>query len=351
MKGVVVWLTGLPSSGKSTLAAAVRSVLRANGVASCVLDSDAVRDAISPKVGYSEPERDFFYATLARLATLLTKQGFAVLVPATAHRREYRDRARLWAPHFIEVYVRTPTDECERRDTKGLYKRARSGELVDFPGVNAPFEEPAEADVIADNGATRKAVETVVAAIEKALMQNRRALALTPGESRLLSPIRKRVIPPSNLGSQVLNQRTDVDQTLAEHQGCLQVLVEVEDCLARPQGDGGWSAAILDRLRGLDVTLRRHFAGEEKGLFGRLPIDHPELAPQVKKLKEEHAAILVLLLALTEKAAGPGSNKANHLSHELAAQVERLVAKVRRHEAEENELIMAAHWNTFGTSG
>ncbi len=105
----------------------------------------------------------------------------------------------------------------------------------------------------------------------------------------------------------------------------------------------------MDRLHVLDSTLRGHFESEEEGLFRRLPIDHPELAPQVKKLKEEHAAILVLLQAIIEKAAGPGSNKANRLSHALAAQVERLVAKVRRHEAEENELMMAAHWNTLGT--
>ncbi len=145
------------------------------------------------------------------------------------------------------------------------------------------------------------------------------------------------------------NDRTDVDQTLAEHQGCLQVLVEVEDSLARRQEDGGWSATILDRLSVLNVTLRRHFQGEEKGLFRRLEIDYPELSSQVKKLEEEHAAILVLLQATIEQAAGLGSNPGDRLSHELATQVERLVAKERRYEAEENELIMAAHWNTLGT--
>lgn len=167
MNGIVVWFTGLPSSGKSTLAEAVHAVLQENGVASCALDSDAVRESIFPKMGFSEAERDGFYAALARLAALLAKQGLAVLVPATAHRRAYRERARVWAPRFIEVYVHTPADECERRDTKGLYKRARSGELAAFPGVNVPFEEPAEAEVIADGEVTTEAVAAVVAAIEE----------------------------------------------------------------------------------------------------------------------------------------------------------------------------------------
>ena len=90
-------------------------------------------------------------------------------------------------------------------------------------------------------------------------------------------------------------------------------------------------------------SRRPQLPGNETGVAERS-------AEQIKKLKEEHAAILVLLQAIIEKAAGPGSNKANRLSHALAAQVERLVAKVRRHEAEENELMMAAHWNTLGTS-
>ena len=145
------------------------------------------------------------------------------------------------------------------------------------------------------------------------------------------------------------NDRTDVDQTLAEHQGCLQVLVEVEDSLARRQEDGGWSATILDRLSVLHVTLRRHFQGEEKGLFRRLEIDYPELSSQVKKLEEEHPAILALLQATIEQAAGLGTNPEDSLSRELAAQVKRLAAKVRRHEAAETDLVMAPHWNTFGT--
>src|SRR4051812_4077630 len=110
--GSVVWITGLPSSGKSTLAAAVHAELIALDAPTCTLDSDAVRAALVPSPGYSARERDDYYATLGHLAALLAAQGLTVLVPATSHRAAYRADARAWAPHFVEVHVRTPLDEC-----------------------------------------------------------------------------------------------------------------------------------------------------------------------------------------------------------------------------------------------
>src|SRR5262249_2375634 len=97
-RGVVVWLTGLPRSGTPTLAEAVRAALAARGRATLVLDGDAVRAALVPSPGYDAAARDAFYATLARLAALAARQGLVVLVPATAHRRAYRDEARAVAP-------------------------------------------------------------------------------------------------------------------------------------------------------------------------------------------------------------------------------------------------------------
>ena len=118
MNGGVVWITGLPSSGKSSLAAAVHERLLAGGIASCVLDGDDVRQALVPTPGYTPQQRNDFYRTLAVLAVMLARQGLVVLVAATAHRRAHRDQARAATPHFLEVYVNTPLDECERRDTK-----------------------------------------------------------------------------------------------------------------------------------------------------------------------------------------------------------------------------------------
>lgn len=134
--GLVVWFTGLPSSGKTTLA---RATCRALAPSPCVLlDGDEVRGALVPAPGYDDESRRDFYESLARLAALLATQGHVVLVAATAHRREFRDRARALSPRFLEVFVDTPVEECRRRDAKGLYA-ARPAHL---PGVDAGFEAP-----------------------------------------------------------------------------------------------------------------------------------------------------------------------------------------------------------------
>lgn len=165
MKGVVVWFTGLPSSGKTTLARAVQDELHARGIPCCLLDSDEVREALTPRPGYEAAGRDAFYATLGSLAALLARQGLAALVSATAHRRAYRDNARAVAPRFIEVYVDTPLAECERRDPKGLYRRARSGELSSVPGVQVAYEAPVTPAVVASGGSSETAVVAVVHSI------------------------------------------------------------------------------------------------------------------------------------------------------------------------------------------
>jgi adenylylsulfate kinase len=148
MTGVVAWFTGVPSSGKSTLAAAVATELRACGLIAVTLDSDELRQAIVPALGYDDAGRTALYATLANLAALLARQGHAVLVPATAHRRQYRDDARQRAPQFLEIFVDTPLEEAKRRDAKGLY--ASGGAQV--PGVGVSYEPPAAPEVIVRPG-------------------------------------------------------------------------------------------------------------------------------------------------------------------------------------------------------
>jgi adenylylsulfate kinase len=116
MTGAVAWFTGLPSSGKTTLAHAVAGELRLRDIHAVLLDSDELR-ALLPQLGYDEASRNHFYGLLARLAALIARQGHVVLVPATAHRRAYRDAARGLAPAFLEIFVDTPLEECRRRDT------------------------------------------------------------------------------------------------------------------------------------------------------------------------------------------------------------------------------------------
>ena len=145
MSGCVVWLTGLPASGKSTIAAATCSVLRARHLECVTLDGDDVRKALVPAPGYDPRARAQFYETLARLAALLADQDAIVLVAATAHLRRFRDNARTLAPAFLEVFVDTPLAECKRRDPKGLYS-GYSTDLV--PGVGTVYEPPERPDFV-----------------------------------------------------------------------------------------------------------------------------------------------------------------------------------------------------------
>ncbi len=165
MSGCVVWLTGLPSSGKSTLAARVATRLRAQDIPVSLLDGDEVRAALSPSPGYDDASRLHFYRTLAGLAALLAAQGQVVLVPATAHRRVYRDTARELAPRYLEVYVATPVEVCAERDAKGLYEASDDGDVAHLPGVGTRYDVPESPDVVAEMGADETAVDAILRAI------------------------------------------------------------------------------------------------------------------------------------------------------------------------------------------
>ncbi len=169
MSGIVVWFTGKPSSGKSTLARAIAAALKENGTSVCLLDGDEVRSAIVPKGGYDPKSRDEFYATLGNLAALLARQGLVVLVPATAYLRAFRDRARAAAPAFIEVYVNASQEEILARDSKGLYRAVREGRISGVPGADLAFEESADAEFVARGGRDEQTEAAVVAAVQAAL--------------------------------------------------------------------------------------------------------------------------------------------------------------------------------------
>jgi adenylylsulfate kinase len=167
MKPVVVWFTGLPASGKTTMAERVRDRLAAAGVHAVLLDSDALRPQLAPERGYQAADRAAFYRRLAELAADLARRGKVVLVAATAPLREHRQTARQLAPRFAEVFVEVPLAECEQRDTKGLYARARSGAAPDLPGVGAPYEPPERPDVVARGGRDEAAIDAVARMIER----------------------------------------------------------------------------------------------------------------------------------------------------------------------------------------
>lgn len=180
MTGAVVWVTGLPASGKSTFARRLRDRLRAAGVAAAVLDGDAVRAALVPPPGYDPAARAAFYETLGNLALALASEGLAVIVAATAHRRAFRDRVRArLAPgadatagptaepaqggRFVEVLVDAPPEICAARDPKGLWARARAGEAPELPGAAVGYERPIAPEVVARGGEDEAAVEAAAA--------------------------------------------------------------------------------------------------------------------------------------------------------------------------------------------
>jgi adenylylsulfate kinase len=162
-RGWTLWLTGLPGSGKTTLARALQERLGADGVPAVVLDSDAVRPILAPTAGYTEADREQFYGRLIALAGLLNGEGANVLIAATAHRRAYRAAARASLAPFAEIWVRCPPVLCAARDPKGLYAQAAAGAVQNLPGVHIPYEPPEAAEAVVDTD--RESVATATEAI------------------------------------------------------------------------------------------------------------------------------------------------------------------------------------------
>ena len=158
MTGFVIWFTGLSASGKTTIANIVEPELERRGFVVDHLDGDIVRTHLSKGLGYSKEDRDANIARIGWVAARLARAGAAVVVSAISPYAEARRHARsLVEQHapFIEVHVATPLEECARRDPKGLYRQAFAGELDDFTGVSAPYEEPQDPELRLDTtGAT-----------------------------------------------------------------------------------------------------------------------------------------------------------------------------------------------------
>lgn len=162
-KAYAIWLTGLPASGKSTIAAALKPKLEAAGHVVEALESDAVRRILTPAPTYSREERDLFYRALAFMGSRLVAHGVTVIFDATANRRAYRDFARTLIPRFIEVAVVCPLDLCMKRDYKGTYQRGQRGESLTVPGLQDPYEAPVHPDVTIDTTrfSAKEAAETI----------------------------------------------------------------------------------------------------------------------------------------------------------------------------------------------
>src|SRR5436190_2916204 len=160
-RGATVWLTGLSGSGKSTIAVVLERMLIQSGRATYLLDGDNLRHGLNGDLGFDRVSRDENVRRMGHVARLFADAGLVAVAPLISPYAAGRAAAR--AVHeaaglpFFEVYVRTPIDVCEQRDPKGLYAKARAGELVGFTGVDDPYEEPAAPDLLIDGAAVTPA--------------------------------------------------------------------------------------------------------------------------------------------------------------------------------------------------
>ncbi len=170
-RSALLWFTGLSGAGKSTLAHAVEERLHGMGCRSYVLDGDNVRHGLCGDLGFSHADRSENIRRIGEVSKLFVDAGVIVLTAFISPFRADRERVRgLMMPgDFLEIYCRCPVEVCEARDTKGLYRRARAGEVPEFTGISSPYEEPAASELAVDTGSRKleECVEEVLALLRE----------------------------------------------------------------------------------------------------------------------------------------------------------------------------------------
>jgi adenylyl-sulfate kinase len=167
--GFTVWLTGLPSAGKSTLAQLVADEVERRGIAVELLDADVIRTRFSKGLGFSKEDRDENIRRLGFLCHLLSKHGVSAVAAAISPYRAVRNEIRASLPHFVEVHVNASLETCMARDVKGLYKKALAGEIPKFTGLDDPYEPPEAPEVLVntDQETPRASLHRILAKLER----------------------------------------------------------------------------------------------------------------------------------------------------------------------------------------
>jgi adenylylsulfate kinase len=169
-KACTIWMTGLPASGKSTLAVALEKELWDRGVHAYVLDGDNIRHGLNKDLGFSPEDRNENIRRIGEVAKLFTAAGVINVTAFISPYRADRDQARtiMSDGEFIEVFVDCPVEVCEQRDPKGHYKKARAGEIPEFTGISAPYEPPLNPEIVVhtDREAEAQSVATVLSYLE-----------------------------------------------------------------------------------------------------------------------------------------------------------------------------------------
>jgi adenylylsulfate kinase len=168
-KGFILWFTGLSGSGKTTITKALEPELKARGCKVEILDGDVVRTNLSKGLGFSQEDRDTNIRRIGFVAHLLSRNGVAVMTAAISPYRAIRDEIRAMEPNFVEVYVTAPLEVCEGRDVKGLYAKARAGEIKGFTGIDDPYEEPVNPEIICytERESVEESVKKVLTKLEQ----------------------------------------------------------------------------------------------------------------------------------------------------------------------------------------
>ena len=169
-KGLVVWMYGMSGSGKSTIANAAEKILHQEGRMTTILDGDNLRTGLNEHLGFSDDDRSENIRRVSHVAKLFAQQGILTLVSVITPRQELRDLARdVIGDDYYEVFVKASYDLCEKRDVKGLYAKAASGEIKNFTGKDSSFEEPADPDLIIDTEGQEvsESVTTLLEAIQQ----------------------------------------------------------------------------------------------------------------------------------------------------------------------------------------
>jgi len=168
-KGFILWFTGLSGSGKTTISKALEPELKRRGCKVEILDGDVVRTNLSKGLGFSQEDRDTNIRRIGFVAHLLSRNGVAAMTAAISPYRAIRDEIRAIEPNFVEVYVKAPLAVCEGRDVKGLYAKARAGEIKGFTGIDDPYEEPLNAEIICytERESVEESVKKVLSKLEQ----------------------------------------------------------------------------------------------------------------------------------------------------------------------------------------
>ncbi|MBW4573029.1 MAG: adenylyl-sulfate kinase [Tolypothrix carrinoi HA7290-LM1] len=167
--GFTLWFTGLSGAGKTTISKGVALELKARGCLVEVLDGDVVRTHLSQELGFSKKDRDINVRRIGFVASILSRNQVIAIVAAISPYRDVREEVRRMSENFVEVYIKASLQTCEQRDVKGLYALARAGKIENFTGIDSPYEEPLNPEIICDTQCLniRESINKVIQALEE----------------------------------------------------------------------------------------------------------------------------------------------------------------------------------------